>query len=66
MRADIWKGEFKYPKQAEFLVRESFPWRLIEQIGTHSEEIKLQTCDATSGNNHYPVVEILEEWYYPG
>lgn len=66
VRAEIWKGEFKYPKQAEFLVRESFPWHLIEQIGTHSQEIKLQVCNTMSGNNHCPVVEILEEWYYPG
>ena len=60
-----WSG-VKDEKQAEFLVRESFPWHLVERIGAYSREITHHVRDIIGGgeNNHCPKVEIRQEWYY--
>lgn len=51
-------------KQAEFLVYESFPWSLVERVGTCDKMIAEQVERALRGANHRPVVSIEREWYY--
>src|SRR5271168_391280 len=51
-------------KQAEFLIHQSFPWRLVDRIGVHSRAVAQQVAEAMQGANHRPVVEIKRDWYY--
>ncbi|HCO95176.1 MAG TPA: DUF4433 domain-containing protein [Phycisphaerales bacterium] len=50
-------------KQAEFLVYESFPWRLVEKIGVCNSRIKDQVIERL-GNRTSPEVRVKEDWYY--
>jgi hypothetical protein len=54
----------KEPKQAEFLLEQSFPWHLIERIGVQSRQIFTQVANALPAQGHRPTVEIRPEWYY--
>jgi hypothetical protein len=64
--ANDWRNAaVKHGKQAEFLVRNSFPWHLVERIGVYSNAIAQQAAQAISAAKHQPQVEILREWYYP-
>ncbi len=58
-----WK-DCKEGKQAEFLVENSFPWHLIERIGTVSTTISRQTSLAIGPAAHKPRIEIQPNWYY--
>lgn len=69
VQARQWSGNgisrsVKEGKQAEFLVEEAFPWRLVERIGVHSQEIAQRVYAAMNGAGHRPKVEIRKEWYY--
>lgn len=61
---DFRTSEVKEGKQAEFLVHESFPWKLIRRIGVYSARIKAQAETSLAGAIHRPPVEILRHWYY--
>jgi hypothetical protein len=54
----------KEGKQAEFLVREFFPWNLVRRIGVQSESIQYRVLRALSGAQHQPIIEIRRDWYY--
>lgn len=54
----------KEPKQAEFLLEQSFPWHLIERIGAQSRQIYTQVANALPAQGHRPMVELRPEWYY--
>lgn len=54
----------KEPKQAEFLLEQSFPWHLIERIGVQSRQIYTQVANALPAQGHRPTVELRPEWYY--
>jgi len=54
----------KEGKQAEFLVEEYFPWRLVERIGVQSRPTAYQATNALSGAAHRPVIELRTDWYY--
>ncbi len=56
--------DIKEPKQAEFLVHESFPWELVTRIGVYSRPIAQQVVATLRGAAHRPAVEIRPEWYY--
>lgn len=51
-------------KQAEFLVREHFPWPLVQRIGVQSNGVQMRVLRALSGSGSRPVVEIRRDWYY--
>jgi hypothetical protein len=51
-------------KQAEFLVHESFPWRLVERIGVCSDQMAEQVSPAIAGASHRPAVAVERGWYY--
>lgn len=56
--ATDWQApEVKEGKQAEFLVRDSFPWELVERIGVSSATVRAQALNVL-GAAQQPVVEI--------
>ena len=61
---DFRGAEVKEGKQAEFLVHQQFPWRLVERIGVLAPGVAQQVADALRGAAHRPVVEIRGDWYF--
>ena len=69
IRTNRWSGAgiaptFKEGKQAEFLVEEFFPWKLIERIGVCSQRVYQQVSNQLSRLEHRPKLEMRSEWYY--
>ncbi|MCC7369721.1 MAG: DUF4433 domain-containing protein [Chloroflexi bacterium] len=56
--------EIKEGKQAEFLMYELFPWRLVERIGVQNRTTATKALDAISAANHRPLVSVEVPWYY--
>lgn len=54
----------KEGKQAEFLVHDSFPWRLVERIGVYDGDILEQVRRALAGTDHRPPAAVQRGWYY--
>ena len=61
---DFSKPEVKERKQAEFLIHESFPWSLVEEIGVHDERMRIIVDDTLTGTTGRPLVRVEPEWYY--
>lgn len=61
---DFRPADIKEAKQAEFLIEQAFPWRLVERIGVHSQEAVARASNAMQGAAHRPRIEIRREWYY--
>jgi hypothetical protein len=51
-------------KQAEFLIHESFPWELVEEIGVRDAAIGEQVRAALGGAPHQPPIRVEPTWYY--
>jgi len=51
-------------KQAEFLLHESFPWELVEEIGVRDAAVGEQVRAAVEGATHQPPVRVEPTWYY--
>lgn len=51
-------------KQAEFLMYESFPWELVEEIGVLDASVQSRVQAALRGAGHRPPVRIERAWYY--
>ena len=64
IQANIWVGQKEEGKQAEFLIRQSFPWDLVSRIGAHSAGIRDKVLDKIQVAGHQPPVEIKPDWYY--
>jgi len=62
--ADFRDMVVKEGKQAEFLVYESFPWRLIERIGVCKDRVADQVYRAIGQSHERPPVTVEREWYY--
>ena len=67
--ASRWAGigisaSIKEGKQAEFLVERSVPWRLVERIGVHNQEIVTQVGLAMHRTGHRPALAMMRGWYY--
>jgi len=56
--------QVKEAKQSELLVRDFFPWTLVEQIGTHSTGVANQVAQLLAGTQHRPTVQRMPGWYY--
>jgi hypothetical protein len=54
----------KEGKQAEFLVEQYFPLKLVSRIGVQSRAVYDQVATALRASAHKPVIEIKPEWYY--
>jgi hypothetical protein len=61
---DFRNPDIKEKKQAEFLVQQSFPWRLFGRIGVASPAVAQQVANILHMAPHRPAVEIRPEWYY--
>ncbi len=65
IHAKDWRDMFvKEGKQAEFLVEESLPWKLVERIGAIDEKIAERVTSAIQHSDHKPQVAIEPNWYY--
>ena len=51
-------------KQAEFLMRDAFPWALVRRVGVYSMPVKLQVDEILRASPHQPRVDIQPTWYY--
>ena len=54
----------KEEKQAEFLVKDRFPWSLVNTIGVIDDIVRQQVESALGNATHRPVVRIMRTWYY--
>jgi hypothetical protein len=61
---DFRDATVKEGKQAEFLVRDEFPWKLVRRIGAYSQSIKAAVQTAIAAAGHRPPVEIIPGRYY--
>jgi ssDNA thymidine ADP-ribosyltransferase, DarT len=57
--ADVREG-----KQAEFLVHERFPWRLVSRIGVRSMSVRVKVDAILKGADYAPKIEIKPDWYF--
>jgi hypothetical protein len=69
VQARQWAGtgvsrSLKDGKQAEFLIEQSFPWHLIEQIGVFSQSYVQPVSLAMQRAAHRPRIVIRRDWYY--
>lgn len=69
MKGNYWAntsedGDRKRRRQAEFLVYQFCPWRLIAKIGVIDRSIKLQVEQILENINHQPDIEVYSNWYY--
>lgn len=61
---DFRDPQVKEGKQAEFLVRDFFPWALVRRIGVHSAAAYSRVVRAIADAPHRPIVEVRADWYY--
>ena len=54
----------KRRKQAEFLVKTSFPWSWVEKIGVKDTQHQDQVMALLGGQAHRPLVVLAPKWYY--
>lgn len=54
----------KEGKQAEFLMLDSFPWRLVETIGVIDQRTLTDVSRRIQGAEHKPFVSVQRNWYY--
>ena len=69
VHATTWSGPGVDPfvkdgKQAEFLVEQSLPWKLVSRIGVRSPAVRLQVEQLLRDAAHRPPVEVVPAWYY--
>lgn len=58
------RAEHKDGRQAEFLVEDSVPWRLVSRIGVYDGVRRERVCDILQGSEHQPGVETAPDWYF--
>ena len=63
VQAKDWQ-QCKEGKQAEFLIEQQFPWKLVSRIGVQSMPVCRQVRAALESAVHKPPVEISRNWYY--
>ena len=61
---DFRPANVKEAKQAEFLVRDAFPWSLIRRVGVAAQATLDAAHAALAGVPHQPLIEIRTDWYY--
>lgn len=63
--ANQWSApDIREGKQAEFLIRDSFPWDLVSRIGVKSEGMRMKVTDILALSQHEPHVDVMPDWYY--
>jgi ssDNA thymidine ADP-ribosyltransferase, DarT len=61
---DFSNAQIKERKQAEFLTFGTFPWTLIQKIGTIDNTTAAQVAEAIAGIPHQPTIEVRRNWYF--
>ena len=61
---DFRDPEVKEAKQSELLIKDFFPWELVERIGTHSDALATQVAQTIQTCAHRPTVQRMLPWYY--
>lgn len=61
---DFRAPQIKEGKQAEFLIHDTFPFELVDRIGTCSAAIRNRASAAVASVVHRPVIEVHPEWYF--
>ena len=56
--------DVKEGKQAEFLVKSSFPWVLIDRIGVRTQATSVAVRAALRNAAHQPRLQIMPGWYF--
>jgi ssDNA thymidine ADP-ribosyltransferase, DarT len=51
-------------KQAEFLIHESMPWELIEEIGVLDSSVSARAAESLRGAAHRPPILVKRAWYF--
>lgn len=69
MKSKMWTDTPSQPdrrrrRQAEFLVHQSFPWTLVQEIGVINENVKQVVETIVSSAAHRPSVVVRRDWYY--
>ncbi len=69
MRSTWWNDTPEYPdrqrrREAEFLVHQSCPWELVEEIVVRTEQIRDRVQDILGAADHQPLISIRSGWYY--
>jgi ssDNA thymidine ADP-ribosyltransferase, DarT len=59
-----WWGQVKEERQAEFLVRDFFPWACILEIAVATEATAQRARSLLVGTAHQPPVIVRRPWYY--
>jgi len=54
----------KEAKQAEFLVLDSFPWNLVQEVGVIDRRTLNRVSRILENVPHKPLVSIQRDWYY--
>ena len=67
MRAKYWRdtdedGDRKRRRQAEFLVKDFFPWKLVRQIAVYGNDTAKIVSGILVGNT--PPIVVEQGWYY--
>jgi hypothetical protein len=65
----VQENDFRSPiikegKQAEFLIHEHFPWKLVEQIGVIDQSTKQRVEDIIRSASYRPEVSVERSWYF--
>lgn len=61
---DFRDAQNKEGKQAEFLMHDSAPWELIEEIGVRNQKMAERVRAALEDCSHRPDIRVQESWYY--
>jgi hypothetical protein len=69
MRAQYWRDTDEDPdrsrrRQAEFLVYERLPWRLVHEVGVKTERMRRRVEKELTGASPKPPVLVRRGWYY--
>lgn len=62
--SDFRDAKVKEGKQAEFLIFDTFPWTLVEKIGTINTKIEARVQTVMAGITHQPVIAVEPSWYF--
>ncbi|MBT9560057.1 MAG: DUF4433 domain-containing protein [Myxococcales bacterium] len=54
----------KEERQAEFLVRQFFPWTAVSEVAVMTAAAAQRVQTALVAQEHRPVVSIRPQWYY--
>jgi len=65
VNATYWRDHpVREAKQAEFLVRDSFPWSLVEKVGVIDSQTQNRVKRIIDNASHKPLVSVKRDWYY--